>query len=90
MPMIKSDVDLDELSERPLTKEELATLPRVPRVKIIRQTFGLTQEEFAARYQIPLGTLRDWEQGRATPDATARAYLKVIAAKPDLVAGVLA
>jgi len=27
----------------------------------------LTQEEFAPRYHIPLGTLRDWEQGRAEP-----------------------
>ena len=40
---------------------------------------GFTQEEFAARYQIPIGTLRDWEQGRTEPDQPARAYLKVIA-----------
>jgi putative transcriptional regulator len=32
------------------------------------------------RYRIPLGTLRDWEQGRSYPDAPARAYLEVIAA----------
>ena len=43
---------------------------------------GLTQEEFAARYKIPLGTLRDWEQGRSQPDAPARAYLHVIASDP--------
>jgi len=43
----------------------------------------LTQEEFAARYQIPIGTLRDWEQGRSEPDAPARAYLRVIAGDPD-------
>jgi len=50
----------------------------------------LTQEEFASRYGIPLGTLRDWEQGRTEPDATAKAYLKVIAAEPDAAAGALA
>jgi putative transcriptional regulator len=42
-----------------------------------------TQEAFAARYQIPLGTLRDWEQARAEPDQPARAYLRTIAGDPE-------
>jgi len=33
----------------------------------------------------PLGTLRDWEQGRVEPDQAARAYLTVIAREPDTV-----
>lgn len=59
------------------------------RVKIIRRALSLTQEEFSARYQIPLGTLRDWEQGRSEPDQPARAYLKVIAADPERTAKAL-
>jgi len=55
----------------------------VPRVKTLRRALALTQEEFAARFHIPLGTLRDGEQGRAEPDQPARAYLKVIAHDPD-------
>jgi putative transcriptional regulator len=51
----------------------------VPRTKIIHRALGLTQEEFATRFQIPLGTLRDWEQGKAEPDQSARAYLQAIA-----------
>jgi transcriptional regulator with XRE-family HTH domain len=43
---------------------------------------GLTQQEFADRYRIPIGTLRDWEQGRTEPDQAARAYLNVIARDP--------
>jgi putative transcriptional regulator len=62
----------------------------MPQVKVIRRAFGLTQEEFSARYQIPLGTLRDWEQGCSLPDQTARAYLKVIAVNPDGTAQALA
>ncbi len=58
---------------------------RKPRAKIIRRALDLTQEEFAARYHIPLGTLRDWEQGRAEPDQPTRAYLTVIARDPDHV-----
>jgi putative transcriptional regulator len=75
---------------RPMTPEEWAKARRVPRVKTLRRTLGLTQEEFAARYHIPLGTLRDWEQGRTEPDQPARAYLKVIASNPEWVSRALA
>ena len=68
---------------QPLTAERLARMKRVPRAKTLRRALGLTQEEFAARYQIPIGTLRDWEQGRSEPDQPARAYLKVIAGDPE-------
>jgi putative transcriptional regulator len=67
----------------PLTAEQLRTAHRVPRTKTLRRALGLTQEEFAARYHIPIGTLRDWEQGRCEPDQPARAYLTVIAHDPE-------
>jgi putative transcriptional regulator len=73
----------------PRTAAQLARMRRVPRVKTLRRALNLTQEEFAARYHIPLGTLRDWEQGRSEPDQPARAYLKVIARDPDAVARAL-
>ena len=60
-------------------------MKRTPRAKLIRRALGLTQEEFSARFHIPLGTLRDWEQGAAEPDQAARAYLKVIAVDPEAV-----
>jgi putative transcriptional regulator len=68
---------------QPLTSAELKRMKRTPPAKIIRRALGLTQEEFATRFHIPLGTLRDWEQGRATPDQPARAYLTVIARSPE-------
>jgi putative transcriptional regulator len=58
-------------------------------VKALRRALGLTQEEFAARYRIPLGTLRDWEQGRTEPDQPSRAYIRVIASDPDWVSRAL-
>ncbi len=66
-----------------MTAEQLAKTRRIPRVKTLRRALGLTQEEFAARYKIPLGSLRDWEQGRSEPDQPARAYLTVIADDPE-------
>lgn len=70
---------------RPMTDAEWNAAPKVPRARIIRRALGLTQEEFAARYRIPLGTLRDWEQGAAQPDQAARAYLRAIAGDPVAV-----
>jgi putative transcriptional regulator len=70
---------------QPLTDADLARMKRAPLAKTLRRALGLTQEEFATRYQIPLGTLRDWEQGRAEPDQPARAYLKAIAGDPEAV-----
>jgi putative transcriptional regulator len=67
----------------PLTLADISRMKRTPRVKVIRRALGLTQEEFSARYRIPLGTLRDWEQGRATPDQPTQAYLTVIARSPE-------
>jgi len=78
-----------DADDRPLTADDLGRMKRTPQVKIIRRALGLTQEEFAVRYRIPLGTLRDWEQGRSEPDQPARAYLKVIAAEPAVTAKAL-
>ncbi|MDG3442017.1 helix-turn-helix domain-containing protein [Nitrospirillum amazonense] len=76
---------LSDPDARPLTPEDMPRLRRVPQVRVVRRALGLTQEEFATRFHIPIGTLRDWEQSRKEPDATARAYLTVIAKDPDFV-----
>jgi putative transcriptional regulator len=73
----------------PRTAERAKRMQRVPQTKVIRQALGHTQEEFAARFRIPLGTLRDWEQGKSEPDQAARAYLTVIARIPKAVADAL-
>ena len=76
---------LSDPDNRPLTPQDMKRMKRTPRAKIIRRALGLSQEDFAARYQIPIGTLRDWEQGRVEPDQAARAYLTVIAHDPEAV-----
>jgi len=75
---------------RPMTPEQLRAARRVSRTKTLRRALALTQEEFSVRYHIPLGTLRDWEQGRCQPDQPARAYLAVIAHDPEGVKRALA
>ena len=81
---------LSDPDGQPWTEKELARVRFVPRSRTLRRALRLTQQQFAERYHIPLGTLRDWEQMRSEPDQAARAYLKVIAKHPDLVAETLA
>lgn len=57
--------------------------------RTVRKRLGLSQAAFAARFHLPIGTLRDWEQNRRRPDAPALAYLRVIAREPDVVARAL-
>ena len=80
---------LSDPDAQPLTEEQLNRMKRTPRAKIIRRALHLSQEEFALRYHIPIGTLRDWEQGRCEPDQTAKAYLHVIARDPSGIATAL-
>lgn len=75
---------------QPLAEDDMARLTRTPPAKVIRRALGLSQDEFARRFRIPLGTLRDWEQGRKEPDGAARAYLLVIGSNPDAVTEALA
>ena len=74
---------------QPLTVDDLKRMKKTPQAKIIRRALDLTQEEFASRYHVPLGTLRDWEQGRSVPDQPACAYLTLIARDPEHVNRIL-
>jgi putative transcriptional regulator len=85
-PMTPGEVEAGAwrgLDARPFTPEELSKARRIPRTKTLRRALGLTQEEFSARYHIPLDTLQNWEQGRSEPDDPARAYLTLIANDPE-------
>jgi putative transcriptional regulator len=75
---------------RPLTRRQLARMRRTSAVKRIRQKLGLSQTEFAERFRIPVGTVRDWEQHRTEPDQAALVLLKVIEADADFVARAVA
>lgn len=68
-------------------------LERAQRARLIRKTrtdLGLSQTEFATRFRVPVGTLRDWEQARVTAPDFAVAYVRVIARHPDMVAQAVA
>lgn len=53
-------------------------------VKQVRQQLGLTQVEFSERIEVPLETIRNWEQGKRSPTGAAKALLKVLHKEPKL------
>lgn len=52
-------------------------------VRRVRQRLGLTQQQFAQRIDVPLDTIRNWEQGRRCPTGAARTLLKILDKAPE-------
>ena len=59
-------------------------------VRRVRAGTGLSQSKFAARFGFSAAAVRDWEQGRRTPEASTLCYLRVIEREPQAVARALA
>ncbi len=55
-------------------------------VRALRLKLGMSQEQFARRYNLDLDSLQNWEQGRRVPERAVLSYLRVIAADPQLAA----
>ena len=58
-------------------------------VKSVREKLKASQTEFALMIGVSVATLRNWEQGRRTPDGPALALLRVAARNPRAVAEAL-
>ena len=60
-----------------------------PNIKQIRSNFDLSQSQFAAMLGISISTLRNWEQGRRTPNGPAKVLLQVAARHPNSILDVV-
>lgn len=49
----------------------------------VRKRLGLSQAEFSQRIEVPLDTIRNWEQGKRCPTGAAKALLKVLDKAPE-------
>jgi putative transcriptional regulator len=91
--MTEEEIEANALADPdnpPWTEEDLANSWSPAEARRTRTRLNMTQEEFAARFHIPLGTLRDWERGASIPDASARTLMRVIAREPEAVLRALA
>ena len=74
--------DPDDPDDFDLTSEDVSRALLAREVRMARQASGLTQDTFARRHGVALGTLRDWEQARSTPPLYAVAFLRLAARDP--------
>jgi len=66
----------------PMTERDLARMHRPTLARRVRLTLGLSQRGFSNRFGIPLSTLREWEQGRRTPNVAVLLCLRLIQRNP--------
>jgi putative transcriptional regulator len=65
------------------------TVPAHIDVKSIRKRLKMTQAGFSDTFGFSLDAVKHWEGGRRTPEASARAFLTVIAKNPKAVIAAL-
>ncbi len=87
---IITPADLNDPEDFDMTVEDVERGLRARRIRMTRTEMGLSQPEFAERFHVPVGTLRDWEQARVMPPDFAMAYIRVISLMPDAVAKAVA
>ena len=54
-------------------------------VLIVRRELKMTQQEFSVLLGVPVGTIRDWEQGRKEPGCAAVTLVKVARKHPEIL-----
>lgn len=85
--------DADILTQRALDPDAPSEMPanarNVEPPKALRVRLGMTQPEMAAALGIPVGTWRNWEQGRVRLDPAAHALLRIISRAPEVALAAL-
>jgi len=76
--------------EAKATRVSVFPVPPEIDIRSVRAATGLSRSEFARKFALDPRAVQYWEQGRRRPDRAARAYLAVIARRPDAVEEALA
>ena len=56
-------------------------------VRGVRLKLGLSQREFSEATDIPLNSIRNWEQGKRGPTGAAKTLYRLLNARPDVLQG---
>ena len=88
--MIAIPADPNDPEDRDVSVAGLKRAHMGRRFRVLRHRLGVTQEQFAQTYGIPVTSLRQYEMARYMPPPAVRAYLKVIEAEPEVVKRVMA
>lgn len=86
--MSEEEIEANALADEdnpPMTAEELARMQPALSPRAVRRRLHLTQEQVSTLFHLPIGTIRDGEQGKKKPDSAARTLLRVIDRNPEAV-----
>jgi putative transcriptional regulator len=50
---------------------------------------GLSQAQFSERIDVPIETIRNWEQGKRSPTGAAKSLLRILDKAPEVALAVL-
>ncbi len=73
----------EEIAFQAAADEAEALLDAAKFARRVRRRLGFSQAEFARRINVPLDTVRNWEQGKRCPTGAAKALLKVLDKAPE-------
>ena len=74
----EADIALQQAADEAEAMQDVAKFARR-----VRKRLGLSQSEFSERIDVPLDTIRNWEQGKRSPTGAAKALLKVLDKAPE-------
>ena len=73
----EADIAVQQLDDESAAMQDAAKFARR-----VRRRLGLSQVEFSHRINVPIDTIRNWEQGKRSPTGAAKALLKVLDKAP--------
>ena len=73
----------EDIAAHQATDEAEAMQDAAKFARRVRKRLGLSQAEFSQRIDVPLDTIRNWEQGKRCPTGAAKALLKVLDKAPE-------
>jgi len=83
------DTTEDEIAAQRAADKALALQDAGKFARRVRKRLGLSQAEFSERIDVPLETIRNWEQGKRSPRGPARSLLRMIEVAPDVAFSIL-
>ena len=72
-----------DIAQQAATDETHAMQDAAKFARRVRKRLGLSQTAFSERIDVPLETIRNWEQGKRCPTGAAKSLLKVLDKAPE-------
>jgi len=72
-----------EIAKHQLADDTASMLDAAKFARRVRRKLGFSQAEFADCIDVPIDTIRNWEQGKRCPTGAAKALLRVLDKAPE-------